>query len=104
MTDLCSPAMVASAREQDPVSRTLRVAFLGRLVDAAGARVVDFDVPFIIRNVGALRTWLADAQPSLAAALTSRDVKALLNDRVVRDDEILLEASEIAFFPPVSGG
>ena len=78
----------------------LKLVFLGRLEDAAGAPD---------REVAAAATGaavLAALDPELAAALSAERIRIAVNGALVRDfaAQALADGDEIAFLPPVSGG
>jgi sulfur-carrier protein len=79
----------------------IRLVFLGRLADAAGApeREVDVvDVP-----LGAI---LQRLEPALAATLGDVRIRLAVNGTLVADRSslVLEDGDELAFLPPVSGG
>lgn len=80
----------------------LRLLFLGRLQDVAGAPertlVAEADT-----TVGAL---VAGLEPALAEALRSPRVRVAVNGAVLGDAAAarIRDGDEIAFLPPVSGG
>ncbi|QGN54398.1 MoaD/ThiS family protein [Novosphingobium sp. Gsoil 351] len=75
---------------------TLKVLFLGRLQDAAGAgeRMVEYR-----RHVAGL---IDSFEPALAAALRSPKVRVAVNGAI--GASVLTDGDEVAFLPPVSGG
>ena len=76
----------------------MRLVFLGRLEDLAGAaeRAV---------APGPLGAVLAGLEPALAGALAATSVRLALNGTLVDRAGLLLAAGdELAFLPPVSGG
>ena len=78
----------------------VRLVFLGRLEDAAGApeRLVDVN--------GSLTAILAALDPELVATLSGERIKLALNGTLVSDSAglVLKDGDELAFLPPVSGG
>ena len=80
----------------------LRLVFLGKLADAAGVAAMDLaaDGPC---DWSALLSLLP---PDLAAAVQGEKVRVAMDGEVLTDKAALvaLPGSEIAFFPPVSGG
>ena len=56
-------------------------------------------------TVGVLRDHLLGLSPDHGQALArNRAVRCALNQRMCREDELLTEGAEVAFFPPVTGG
>lgn len=78
----------------------LKLVFLGRLEDAAGAP--EREVAF----APSLTTVLAALEPGLAAELQGERIRWAVSGALVRRDAlpVLKEGDEIAFLPPVSGG
>lgn len=79
----------------------IRLVFLGRLADLAGAGQLDLD----IAGPAPLADLLIALPAPLAAPLSDRKVKLALNGSLVRRDGLVVDAGdELAFLPPVSGG
>lgn len=78
----------------------LKLVFLGRLEDAAGAPEL------AVAPASSLDAVLADLDPALAAALSGERVRLALNGTLVADRGALTlrDGDELAFLPPVSGG
>ena len=78
----------------------LRLVFLGRLGDAAGAAERE------VAPVATLAEVLAALEPALAEALAAGNVRIAVNGVLVADRAAaaLADGDELAFLPPVSGG
>lgn len=77
----------------------MRVAYYGRLAEAAGVRSeVIVDAP---ATVGALRAILAARGAGIGDV---SKVRALVDDVLVGEDHALAGVGEVGFLPPVSGG
>ena len=78
----------------------LKLLFLGRLEDAAGAAERDVAV------FSTLDALLAALEAPLAEALRADRVRLALNGALVPDarELTLADGDELAFLPPVSGG
>ena len=77
----------------------LKLVFLGRLEDAAGA--AERTVP----HADSLADVLAGLEPELAEALRGPRVRVAVNGELVSAQaHALSDGDEIAFLPPVSGG
>ena len=77
----------------------MRVAYFGRLAEAAGVRsetVVDAPA-----TVGELRAMLAARVAGIGDA---GKVRALVDDVIVGEDFAIGGVGEVGFLPPVSGG
>ncbi|MGI9523856.1 MAG: molybdopterin converting factor subunit 1 [Hyphomicrobiaceae bacterium] len=63
------------------------------------------DVPATVKTVADLMIWLGEQGPEYHAAFSEPSaVRAAINQQHVTLDGELLGATEIAFFPPVTGG
>lgn len=78
----------------------LKLVFLGRLEDIAGAP--ELEVPC----EADLETLVAALEPSLAREVRAPRVRIAVNGALVADraGHRLTDGDEIAFLPPVSGG
>lgn len=78
----------------------IRLVFLGRLEDMAGAG------ERMVPAAGSIGAILDALDPALAEALREPRVKLAVNGVLLRDAEApaLKEGDEVAFLPPVSGG
>jgi molybdopterin synthase sulfur carrier subunit len=79
---------------------SVRLVFLGRLEDAAGAATREVPV------TGTLAEILAALDPDLAATLSGERIKLAVNGVLVSDlaSLVVKDGDELAFLPPVSGG
>ena len=77
-----------------------RVLLFGPLVDLAGWRERDIDVPAL----SSLKAFLAWEDDALGAAISGPGVQAAVDQEIARDDVPLTPTSEVAFLPPMSGG
>lgn len=78
----------------------LKLVFLGRLEDAAGAG------ERLVPHAPALAAVLAALEPDLAEALRAPRIRIAVNGVLARDAAalVLADGDELAFLPPVSGG
>lgn len=78
----------------------LKLVFLGRLEDVAGAAEREVETATSVDAV------LASLDPELAAALQADRVKLSVNGMLFHDHgtPVLKDGDELAFLPPVSGG
>lgn len=82
---------------------TIRVVYLGRLADIAGADAVELALPDGEINWDGLLGLLG---PQMAEVARTETVKLALNGAVLPDKAVLIAGAgdEIALLPPVSGG
>jgi sulfur-carrier protein len=79
------------------------IRFYGRLGEQAG-RETTIDLPSGIDTVAALRRFLADRHPEIAADLLGPSLRACIGDRIVPEGHEVAAGDQIEFFPPLSGG
>jgi molybdopterin synthase sulfur carrier subunit len=83
----------------------LRILYFARLRDAMGHGQEQVDVPAGIGNVGELRAWLMlRGSPWREAFVEVRAIRAAVDQVMGDDGAVLRDGSEVAFFPPVTGG
>jgi molybdopterin synthase sulfur carrier subunit len=83
----------------------VKLVFLGRFRELAGARLSEVALPAGVRTLQGLQDWLARAEPELAMALAGARTQVAVNQTLVRDPAHPIgESDEIAFLPPMSGG
>jgi molybdopterin converting factor small subunit len=79
-----------------------RLLFLGKVRDAGADLSV---APTEVETLGQLRAWIERAAPELARALASAKVRVAVDGEIVDDESVsILNAREVAFLPPMSGG
>lgn len=86
---------------------TIRILFLGRLQDLAGASERELELPpGGLDWYSLLATLEENANPAIAAAVSAETTKVAVQGilRTDRDALVLRDGDEIAFLPPVSGG
>jgi molybdopterin converting factor subunit 1 len=81
----------------------MRIQFFGRLGDRIG-RETEVELPAEVRNVADLRQLLARLKPEVGGEFLGKTLRACVDDAIVDDEHPVSADSEIAFFPPLSGG
>jgi sulfur-carrier protein len=83
----------------------ITVLYFASLREAVGTNRESIDLPTNVTTVASLIEFLAQRGPQWRETLRlSKGMKCALNQEVVNVDAVLTEGSEIAFFPPVTGG
>jgi molybdopterin synthase sulfur carrier subunit len=83
----------------------VRVLYFARLRESIGRDREELELPSGVANVAALREWLvARGEPWASAFGEIRRIRAAVDQTMAADDAALREGSEVAFFPPVTGG
>lgn len=84
---------------------TLKLRYFAWVRERVGKPEEIIEVPASIATVGELMTWLASRGEEYAYAFKSLNViRAAIDHKHVRLDAAIKDASEIAFFPPMTGG
>jgi molybdopterin synthase sulfur carrier subunit len=97
--------MIISAPASGTLWTDMKILYFARIRQIAGRGSEEIEVPTSVTTVGELIDYLSDKDASLAAAFAQRTtVKAAINQNHVQLDASLEGATEIAFFPPVTGG
>jgi sulfur-carrier protein len=81
------------------------ILYFASLREAVGTNRESIELPVNVATVASLIDFLVQRGPQWREALQlSRGLKCALNQEVVSVDTALTDGSEIAFFPPVTGG
>ena len=83
----------------------LKIRYFAWVRERVGVPEEDVEVPAGVHTVGELATWLASRGEEYAHAFENpKVVRAAIDRNHVRQDAAIGTASEIAFFPPMTGG
>ena len=83
----------------------MKILYFARIRQIAGRSSDEIEVPASVTTVRELIDFLSERDSSLASAFAERrTVKAAINQNLVPHDAVIAGATEIAFFPPVTGG
>ena len=84
---------------------SIKLRYFAWVRERVGKPEEEVDVPAGVRTVGELMAWLASRGEEYAYAFENPKVIRAAIDRVhVRPDTAIGAGSEIAFFPPMTGG
>ena len=84
---------------------TLKLLYFAWVRDRIGQAEEAIDVPGDLQTVDDLLTWLSERSEGHALAFADRNmIRAALDQEHVQLDSALEGASELALFPPVTGG
>ncbi|TDI62161.1 MAG: molybdopterin converting factor subunit 1 [Alphaproteobacteria bacterium] len=83
----------------------MTILYFAWLKEKIGKDEEQVDPPAEITNIGELVEWLAQRGPGYADAFADREiVRAAIDQEFAETDAPIAGATEIAFFPPVTGG
>jgi len=83
----------------------MKILYFARLRQIIGRGQEDIDVPADVKTVRALIDYLKSRDEGVAVAFADlRTLKVAINQSHVSLDASLAGATEVAFFPPVTGG
>ncbi len=83
----------------------MRILYFARLRQVIGRGQDEVDIPAGVETVSALIDYLRGRDENIAAAFADlRTLKVAINQSHAALDAPLAGATEVAFFPPVTGG
>jgi len=83
----------------------MKILYFARLRQIIGRGQDDINIPADVKTVGALVDYLKGRDEGIAAAFADlRTLKVAVNQSHASLEASLAGATEVAFFPPVTGG
>ena len=83
----------------------MKIFYFAKLRQVAGRGSEEVELPDDVQDVIALIAFLSGRDESVAAALSDlRTLKVAINQKQANLNSSLVGATEVAFFPPVTGG
>ena len=83
----------------------MKLLYFAWVRERVGKAEEQIDPPASVATVGELMAWLAQRDEQYAYAFeNAKVIRAAVDHRHVRADAAIAGASEIAFFPPMTGG
>ena len=83
----------------------IKILYFARLKEELGMTAEDFELPYENFTVASLMALLADRGETWRREFgIGSKLRAAINYDVARDESVLKEGDEVAFFPPVTGG
>ena len=83
----------------------MKLVYFAWVRERVGKAEEQIDPPAGIKTIGELVAWLAGRDEQYAYAFeNAKVIRAAIDHRHVRADATIAGASEIAFFPPMTGG
>jgi molybdopterin synthase sulfur carrier subunit len=83
----------------------MQILYFAWLREKIGAAEENLDLPPEVTTVGALISWLKTIDPAHEAAFADQKlVRCAIDQEISTHDASIAGATEIAFFPPVTGG
>ena len=83
----------------------MRLVYFARVREAVGTDAEERDLPEDVQTVGDCIVWLASQSENHAAAFADPSrLRFALDQQMVWEETLLEGASELAIFPPVTGG
>ena len=87
------------------MTKTLKLRYFAWVRERVGKPEEDVEVPDTVVTVGDLVTWLSARGEEYAHAFENpKVIRAAIDRAHVKPQTALGKASEIAFFPPMTGG
>lgn len=83
----------------------MRLVYFARVREAIGTDAEERELPTEIQTIGECLTWLAGQGENYATAFAEPSrLRFALDQQMVWEETLLEGASELAIFPPVTGG
>jgi sulfur-carrier protein len=83
----------------------VRLVYFARVREAVGVEAEERDLPANIQTVGDCLIWLAAQSENYATAFADPSrLRFALDQQMVGEDTLIDGATELAIFPPVTGG
>lgn len=83
----------------------MKVLYFAWLRQQTGMAEETVDPPAGVTTAAQLVDWLVGQSPAHAAAFENRaSVRIAIDQAFAEPDDSIVDASEVAFFPPVTGG
>ena len=83
----------------------MKLYYFAWIREQIGKSSEEIDLPETVTTIADLIDWLAKRGPEYKEALANRDtIKTAINQTHVSHETSLAGATEIALFPPVTGG
>ena len=83
---------------------SIHLLYFAGLREALGVATEHLELPAGVATVAALREFLAARGGSWSALVTTKNLRAAVNQEMIGADAPVQAGDEVAFFPPVTGG
>lgn len=83
---------------------TIQILFFASLRETLNCAAEKIEPPTDVRTLGDLRHHLARRGEPWSVLLTTKNLRAAINQSMTGMDAPVKDGDEIAFFPPVTGG
>ena len=82
----------------------MKIVYFARLREAIGQAEETIETPQGVETAGELKEWLMNRGEPWASALAGKRVLVAVDQEHAQYQDAITDASEVAFFPPVTGG
>ena len=82
----------------------MKIVYFARLREAVGQAEEVIETPQGVETAGELKEWLMSRGEPWATALAGKRVLVAVDQEHAQYQDAITDASEVAFFPPVTGG
>lgn len=83
---------------------SIQLLYFAGLREVLGVATEELELPAGVDTVAALRELLAARGSPWTALVTTKNLRAAVNQEMAGPDTLLQAGDEVAFFPPVTGG
>ena len=83
----------------------IKILYFARLKESLAKTSEDFELPYANFTIASLRTLLSSRGEAWDREFgEGGNLRAAINYDVAREDSVVKDGDEVAFFPPVTGG
>jgi molybdopterin synthase sulfur carrier subunit len=86
------------------MAMSIKILYFASLREALGRGNENLDLPGGVNTVATLKHHLAARGEAWVALMTTKNLRAAVNQQMANADTELADGDEVAFFPPVTGG
>jgi molybdopterin synthase sulfur carrier subunit len=83
---------------------SIKILYFASLREALGRGNESLDLPDDVNTVATLKHHLVARGEAWVALMTTKNLRAAVNQQMANADTELADGDEVAFFPPVTGG
>jgi molybdopterin synthase sulfur carrier subunit len=83
---------------------SIKILYFASLREALGRGNESLDLPADVNTLATLKNHLAARGETWVSLMTTKNLRAAVNQQMANADAAIADGDEVAFFPPVTGG